>query len=75
MVGDDGEEQEFRGGPFVSKMLNEMRCRVCGHRLDDMGGCDSCAADREAEERAVIFEERDDHEGDPAWNGAFDDRR
>lgn len=33
---------------FVTLPLNAMRCEVCGHRLDDMDGCDSCAADLEA---------------------------
>lgn len=36
--------------PFVKTRMNAMRCPVCGHRLDDMDGCDSCAADREAAE-------------------------
>lgn len=27
--------------------LNALRCVVCGHRLDDMDGCDGCAADLE----------------------------
>ena len=37
------------GGDHVVLRMNAMRCTECGHRLDDMGGCDSCAADREAE--------------------------
>lgn len=43
-------ELKFVGGPFISKPLDAMRCRKCGHRMDDMYGCDSCAADREASE-------------------------
>lgn len=35
-------------GYGVTVRLNAMRCEACGHRLDDMGGCDSCAADLEA---------------------------
>lgn len=39
-------ELAFVGGPFVSLPMNAMRCVVCGHRLDDMGGCDSCTSDK-----------------------------
>jgi hypothetical protein len=49
-------EAKFVGGPFVSLPLNAMRCVVCGHRLDDMGGCDDCAGDREA----AMWEASDD---------------
>lgn len=54
-------EMAFVGGPFISKPLDATRCVECGHRLDDMGGCDSCASDREAaewdalEEREEVF--------------------
>lgn len=61
-------ELKFTGGPFISKPLDATRCVVCGHRMDDMGGCDSCAADREAEETEDYFENR---EGQPEFNGAF----
>lgn len=42
---------------YVVVPLNAMRCSACGHRLDDMGGCDSCAADLEA-----LLAEGDDHD-------------
>ena len=44
-----GGEHEF-APVYVTKRMDAMRCIVCGHRLDEMGGCDSCAADREAAE-------------------------
>lgn len=43
--------------PDITKRLDAMRCVVCGHRLDGMSGCDSCAGDREAAEMA-----HEDHE-------------
>lgn len=40
---------ESGGDPeYVVLPLNAMRCVVCGHRLDDMGWCDGCMADKEA---------------------------
>lgn len=46
---------------YVKLPLNAMRCAVCGHRLDDMGGCDSCAFDRWAESQSY---ERGDDDAD-----------
>jgi len=45
-----GEHEYVVTRKDVLRRLNAMRCEVCGHRLDDLGGCDSCAADREAQE-------------------------
>jgi hypothetical protein len=45
---------------YVTLRLNAMRCVVCGHRLDDMDGCDSCAADREAALVEALTDEGDD---------------
>jgi len=59
----------YRPGQPVTLPLNAMRCEVCGHRLDDMDGCDSCAADREA---ALEDEMDEGREGQPEFNGAFD---
>ena len=53
-------ELKFVGGPFVSLPMNAMRCVVCGHRLDDMGGCDSCAADIEAAMTERMFGDEGD---------------
>ena len=45
---------------FIVKPLDATRCVECGHRLDEMGGCDSCTADREAAE----FETHDERHPD-----------
>jgi hypothetical protein len=45
---------------YVVLPMNAMRCSDCGHRLDDMGGCDSCAADIEAAMTERMWGDDDD---------------